>query len=111
MKTSVLFGNNYWNANYVADMELDGDATVKACLTHGNVYGFEYFNAFGHNLVMNGHTLTVAAGDAFAFRGVTVTGGGTIVSVPDTTSDKGMRRLSFYGARCSGTTEPRRTTM
>ena len=98
MKTSVLFGNNYWNANYIADMELDGDATVKACLTHGNVYGFAYFNAFGHNLVMNGHTLTVAAGDAFAFRGVTVTGGGTIVSVPDTTSDKGMRRLSFYGA-------------
>ena len=98
MKTSVLFGNNYWNANYIADMELDGDATVKACLTHGNVYGFEYFNAFGHNLVMNGHTLTVAAGDAFAFRGVMVTGGGTIVSVPDTTSDKGMRRLSFYGA-------------
>ena len=98
MKTSVNFGNNnYWNANYIADMELDGDATVKACLTHGNVYGFEYFNAFGHNLVMNGHTLTVAAGDAFAFRGVTVTGGGTIVSVPDTSSDKGMRRLSFYG--------------
>ncbi len=98
MKTSVNFGNNnYWNANYIADMELDGDATVKACLTHGNVYGFEYLNAFGHNLVMNGHTLTVAAGDAFAFRGVTVTGGGTIVSVPDTSSDKGMRRLSFYG--------------
>jgi hypothetical protein len=97
MKTSVNFGNNYWNANYIADMELDGDATVKACLTHMNVYGFEYFNAFGHNLVMNGHTLTVAAGDSFAFRGVTATGGGTIVSVPDTTSDKGMRRLSFYG--------------
>ncbi len=97
MKTSVHFGNNYWNANYIADMELDGNATVKACLTHMNVYGFEYFNAYGHNLVMNGHTLTVAAGDAFAFRGVTVTGGGTIVSVPDTSSDKGMRRLSFYG--------------
>ena len=99
MKTSVHFGNNnYWNANYIADMELDGDATVKACLTHRNVYGFEYLNAFGHNLVMNGHTLTVAAGDSFAFRGVTVTGGGTIVSVPDTSSDTGMRRLSFYGA-------------
>ena len=97
MKTSAAFGSNYWNANFIADMELDGDATVKACLTHMNVYGFEYCNAFGHNLVMNGHTLTVAAGDAFAFRGVTVTGGGTIVSVPDTSSDNGMRRLSFYG--------------
>ena len=97
MKTAVHFGNNYWNANYIADMELDGNATVKACLTHMNVYGFVYRNAYGHNLVMNGHTLTVAAGDAFAFRGVTVTGGGTIVSVPDTSSDKGMRRLSFYG--------------
>ena len=98
MKTSVDLGGNYWNANYIADMELDGDATVKACQTYLRVYGFVYRNAFGHNLNMNDHTLTVAAGDSFAFRGVTATGGGTIVSVPDTSSDKGMRRLSFYGA-------------
>ena len=96
MKTSVNFGNNYWNANFIADMELDGDTTVKAGQAVRTVYGFVYKGAFGHNLEMNGHTLTVAAGDAFGFRGVTVTGGGTIVSVPDTTQNTGMRHLSFY---------------
>ena len=46
---------------------------------------------------MNGHTLTVVADDSFGFRGVTATGGGTIVSVPDTSLNTGMRRLSFFG--------------
>ena len=96
MKTSAAFANNYWNANFIADMELDGDTTVKACHAVRTVYGFVYKNAYAHNLEMNGHTLTVAAGDAFGFRGVTVTGGGTIVSVPDTTQNTGMRHLSFY---------------
>ena len=98
MKTSVAFGGNYWNANFIADMELDGDATVKTGQTFYRVYGFIYKGAFGHNLEMNGHTLTVVASDAFGFRGVTVTGGGTIVSVPDESQNTGMRRLSFYGA-------------
>ena len=96
MKSSVDFAGNYWNANFIADMELDGDTTVKAGQAVRTVYGFVYKGAFGHNLEMNGHTLTVAAGDAFGFRGVTVTGGGTIVSVPDTTQNTGMRHLSFY---------------
>ena len=96
MKTSAAFANNYWNANFIADMELDGGTTGKACHAVRTVYGFVYKNAYAHNLEMNGHTLTVAAGDAFGFRGVTVTGGGTIVSVPDTTQNTGMRHLSFY---------------
>ena len=98
MKTSVDFAGNYWNANFIADMELDGDATVKTGQTFYRVYGFIYKGAFGHNLEMNGHTLTVVANDAFGFRGVTATGGGTIVCVPDESQNTGMRRLSFYGA-------------
>ena len=98
MKTSVDFANNYWNANFIADMELDADATVTTCHTYRKVYGLIYLNAFGHNLVMNGHTLTVTACDSFGFRGVTATDGGTIVCEPDTTQDTGMRHLSFFGA-------------
>ena len=98
MISSAYFGGNFYNINTIADMELDGDATLRTVQKYLNMYGLMYNNNNVHALAMNGHTLTIVVADSFPFRAVTATGGGTIVCVPDTSVDVGLRRFSFYGA-------------
>ena len=98
MKTSADFGGSFYNINSIADLELDGDATLRLHQTVLNMYGFMFNNLNNHVLRLNGHILTVVVWDSFPFRNVTSAGAGTIVCVPDESKAGGFRRFSFYGA-------------
>ncbi|MBQ9431648.1 MAG: hypothetical protein IJU44_08875 [Kiritimatiellae bacterium] len=94
-------GGNSWNRNCIADMELTGDTLIDTPNGNMAIIGFDYKNGGEtlHTLTMNGHTLTIVAGDRFCFRCVKTEGTGTIVCMPKTESE-GMRQLSFYGGAC-----------
>ena len=98
MMTSADFGGTFYNINSIADLELDGDATLRLHQTLNDMYGFMFNNLNNHVLRLNGHTLTVVVWDSFPFRNVTSDGAGTLVCVPDESKAGGLRRFSFYGA-------------
>ncbi len=94
-------GGNSWNRNCIADMELTGNTLIDTPNGDMAIIGFNYRNGGDtlHTLTMNGHTLTIVAGDRFCFRCVKTEGTGTIVCMPKMESE-GTRQLSFYGGAC-----------
>ncbi len=94
-------GGSSWNRNCIADMELTGNTLIDTPNGDMAIIGFDYKNGGEtlHTLTMNGHTLTIVAGDRFCFRCVKTVGTGTIVCMPKMESE-GTRQLSFYGGAC-----------
>lgn len=93
---AVLSGS-WWQMDCIADMELSGDATIAMPNSQSGIPGFMYKNANDiHNLILNGHTLTIRHGSRMSFRCVKAIGPGTIANVDysGSNTDKG---ISVYG--------------
>ena len=99
---AVVFpsGNSAWNATFMADLALSADALVRdpstssRCglnLVDGSVTGHS------HQLALNNHTLTVAAGGYFRLVNVEATTAGTI-AVTANGGGNGNKILSISGA-------------
>ena len=85
-----------YTAYCLADLTLSGDALVVDPAAGRNAYcGFIVLNRT-HLLTLNGHALTIDAGDKFNFKNVRAVGSGTVVFMSTNTGTGGARMASFW---------------